>query len=76
MHVSQITELYSSSQFSESLILRQILNSNGDSYLSAVGKIRKGMGYSSLRGHKSTTIPAVRRPIGPHKEVSMTARLS
>lgn len=42
MHVSQITELYSSSQFSESLILRQIFNFNGDSYLLA-GKIRKGM---------------------------------
>lgn len=42
MHVSQITELYSSSQFPESLILRQIFNFNGDSYLLA-GKIRKGM---------------------------------
>lgn len=40
MQVSQITELYSSSRFSELQILRQILNCNGDSYLSAAGKIR------------------------------------
>lgn len=42
MHVSQVTELYSSSQFSESLILGQIFSSNEDVYLSAAGKVRKG----------------------------------
>lgn len=38
MHGSQITD--SAGQFSESLILRRILDSNGDTYLSAVGKTR------------------------------------
>lgn len=46
MHVSQIIELDPSSQFLPSLILRWILNSNGDSHLLAAGKIGKGMLYS------------------------------
>lgn len=74
MHISEITELYSSSQFSESLILRQV-NSNGRSYLLA-RKIRKGMGYSTLWGHKSIAIATGRRLIGSHRKGSVSARAS
>lgn len=76
MLISEITELYSSSQFSESLILRQVLNSNGRSYLLAARKIRKGMGYSTLWGHKSTAIATGRRLIGSHRKGSVSARAS
>lgn len=47
MHVSQITESDSFRQVSESLILRQILNSNGNGSLSAAGKVRQGTLCSS-----------------------------
>lgn len=67
MHVSQITELDSCTQFSEILILRQILNSKEDGYLSEAEKIRGVLYYS---GHKFRVIAVVIRLIGSQRKQS------